>query len=694
MLVAFWLSKKPFGVSTFGIDMIWLQGKMIHKVLIASALLLSAAARGEDIPNAPLPVSAYLRQPVVANPVLSPNGKYIAVSAPVNGRMNIVIIDLETRKGTAITNFGNFDVLGSTWVGNDRLLFSLGQTNSPTGPGQFDGGGLFLVSRDGKESKQFSKTVKEMRASRQFVYRGIELLRTIPGNDDEVLVAGNLRSSDSADVYRLNLRSGRTTLVTADRPELTGGWILDADRVPRVVSSWIRDTQIFVTHYRASADAPWKEIFRTDRTKGPSFAVLGFMSDNKTLMVAANPGRDTMAVYKFDPESRQFGDLLAQHPRYDMGADASGGPAPGLITEPGTDRVKGYVVNADKPQTVWIDEKEARTQAAIDSALPNTRNSFRRFAGSSRILVQSYSDVRPLQWYLLDEDKRTLEDLFASKPWLNEKHLVEQRSFILKTRDGLEIPSYYYLPKTYKAGDKLPTIVHIHGGPAVRADSWARGFGYLEAQLFASRGYAVVVPNFRVTPGFGTKVYYAGFGTVGRQMSEDHEDAVAWAVKEGFADPKRICISGASYGGYATLRALAKTPDLFKCGIAGLVVSDIDKLLNSQAGDIATDESSIAYWHELVGLSKNKNALIEYSPVNMAAQMKAPLFMYAGSDDIRTPLEQTTGMIKALESAGNPPKVVVIKKEEGHGFGKVANNIELYEKILNFLDEQIGSKSH
>ncbi len=667
---------------------------MINKVLIASALLLSAAAQGEAVSNAPLSVGDYLKQPVVANPILSPNGKYIAVSAPVNGRMNIVIIDLETRKGTAITNFGNFDVLGSTWVGNDRLLFSLGQTNSPTGPGQFDGGGLFLVSRDGKESKQLSKTVKETRTSGQYLHRGIGLLRTIPGNDDEVVVVGNLRSSDSEDVYRLNLRNGRTTLVTSNRPERASGWILDTDRVPRVMNSWIKDNQICVTHYRKSDDEPWQEIFRTDQTKGPSFAVLGFMSDNKTLMVAANPGRDTMAVYKFDPETKQFGDLLVQHPRYDMGADASGESVPGLITEPGTDRVKGYVVNADKPQTVWIDEKEARTQAAIDGALPNTRNSFRRFAGSSRVLVHSYSDVRPSRWYLLDEDKRTLEDLFASKPWLDEKHLVEQRSFILKTRDGLEIPSYYYLPKTYKAGDKLPTIVHIHGGPAVRADSWAQGFGYMEAQLFASRGYAVVVPNFRVTPGLGTKVYYAGFGTMGRQMSEDHEDAVAWAVKEGFADPKRVCMSGASYGGYATLRALAKTPDLFKCGIAGLVVSDIDKLLNSQAGDVATSEAGIAFFHELVGFSKNKNALTEYSPVNMAAQMKAPLFMYAGSDDIRTPLEQTMGMIKALEAAGNPPKVVVIKKEEGHGFGKIENSIELYEKILNFLDEQIGSKSH
>ena len=116
--------------------------------------------------------------------------------------------------------------------------------------------------------------------------------------------------------------------------------------------------------------------------------------------------------------------------------------------------------------------------------------------------ITSYSDVVPAKYFLLDEEKKTLEELFTSKPWLTKDQLVEMRPFVLKTRDGLEIPSYYFLPKNYKPGDKLPMILHVHGGPSVRADSWANGFGYLEGQIFASRGYAVVVPSFRVTPGF------------------------------------------------------------------------------------------------------------------------------------------------------------------------------------------------
>ena len=641
----------------------------------------------------PAPLEDYIKLPQFARPTLSPDGRYLAVSVPVAGKMNLAVVDLETRKGTALTQVSDFDVLGATWVGNDRLVFSLGQANSPTGPGQFDGGGLFWVSRDGKESKKLAPTIREQRGSNSR-YRSMDFLQTVPGNPNEILVTANLRSADSEDVYRLDLRTGRTTLVSGDRPVYSGDWVLDDKLAPRVVTSWVKDTSTFIVHYRSSVDSPWKEIGRNDRTAGTAFVPLGFLSDGKTLMVATNIGRDTMAIYKFDPDTRQLGELIAQHPKYDMGADVQGASAPGVITEPETDRLLGYVVNGERPQTVWVDEKEARTQATIDKALPGMRNAFRRFPNSSRVLITSYSDVSPEKYYLLDEQKKTLEELFTTKPWLTKNHLVEMRPFILKTRDGLEIPSYYFLPRNYKPGDKLPMVLHIHGGPHARADSWARGFGYFEAEILASRGYAVVVPNFRVTPGLGGKIYKSGFGTVGRQMSEDHEDAVKWAIDQGFADPKRICISGASYGGYAALRALAKTPDMFKCGIAGLVVSDLEMQLTSTAGDTAGNEAGVKFWEQLVGQDdSNKTALRDNSPVHMARQIKVPVLMYAGADDTRTPIEQTRAMASALERAGNPPKAVIVKKEEGHGYGRVENNVDLYTQILNFLDENIGSKA-
>jgi dipeptidyl aminopeptidase/acylaminoacyl peptidase len=236
--------------------------------------------------------------------------------------------------------------------------------------------------------------------------------------------------------------------------------------------------------------------------------------------------------------------------------------------------------------------------------------------------------------------------------------------------------------------------VHIHGGPAARADFFGSGFGFMEAQLLASRGYAVIVPNYRVTPGLGSRNFYAGFGTIGRQMIDDHQDAARWGVAEGFADPQRICISGASYGGYATLMALARFPDTFKCGISGLMVSDLPLQLTSPAGDTSSSEIAVSFWNAMIGVKTTRDTPADISPVNLADRIKQPLLIYAGEDDIRTPLEQTTRMIRALERAGNKPRAVLIKPGEGHGFGKTENNVELYEAIFKFLEESIGKRGN
>jgi acetyl esterase/lipase len=659
---------------------------LIALLLVGSAVVSAAWAQ-------PIPIQDLFRPPAYANPVLSQNGRYFAVSVPVGGKMNIAVIDLEQRSVSVITNEREFDILNVRWVGNERLLFTLGRFNSPTGAGQFDGGGMFMISRDGKESRQLSPTFRELRTRNQYVYRGYDLLRTLPGNDEEVIVTGNQRDAESVDVYRMNVRTGRATLVTDRRPERVVDYLLDNNHVPRVARALIEDQYAFIIYYRKDADSPWEEISRYDASKGPALVPLAFESDNQTMQVAWNGDRPTMAVFRYDPNTRKLGEMIAQHPRYDMGVDAMGAPTGGPITDFKTGRIIGYSVNADRPQTVWIDEQYARLQKMIDAALPNAFNSFRRTPDGDRFLITSYSDRQPARWFMLDEKRRALEELFSSRPWLKPEMLVEQRSFTFKSRDGIEIPGYYFLPKDRKPGEKLPTVVHIHGGPAARADSWGRGFGYLEGQLMASRGYAVIVPNFRVTPGLGSRVFYAGFGSIGRQMVDDHEDAAKWAIAEGIADPQRICMSGASYGGYATLMSLARFPQTFKCGISGLMVSDLPLQLTSPAGDTRGSEVAVNFWLAMIGVKSTREIPDEVSPVNLADRIKQPLLVYAGVDDIRTPLEQTTRMVRALERAGNPPKVQIIKAQEGHGFGKVENTVELYNAVFKFLEEHIGKRT-
>jgi len=606
--------------------------------------------------------------------------------------MNLAVVDLETKNAVALTNFRDYDVISVNWVGNDRLLYRLGQFNTPTGPGIFDGGGLFMVSRDGKEARKLAPTIRELRATRQFVDRGLRYLRSVPNNDEEVMAVGRLRSADSVDIYRLNVVTGRSTLITERRPELTESYVLDRNRVPRVAVSRIKDSLTQIVWYRKDDQSSWEEIIRYDSAKPGTFDPLYFESDNQTLLVATNANRETMGIFRYDPNDRKLGEVVAQHKKFDMGSDGLGGAAPGVFTDPLTDEVLGYSVAAERPETVYLTESDNRLQKMIDGALPNTYNTFRRIRGNE-YLVTSRSDREPASWYLLDEGKKTLTDLFSSRPWLTRERLVEMKPFYYTTRDGLEILGYYFLPRGYKQGEKLPTVVHIHGGPTVRADQWgAFSFGVVEGQLLASRGYAVIVPNFRVTPGLGNKVLYSGFGEFGRKMVDDHEDAAKWGIKEGFVDPERICISGASYGGYAVLMSLARFPQTFKCGVAGLVVSDPELILTSPAGDIPFNNEAVEFWKRMIGVESLSKIPADIAPVNLADKIKQPIMFYAGTDDIRTPLEQTSKMIRALERAGNAPKTVVIKAEEGHGFGKLENNIELYTKMVDFLDTYIGKR--
>ncbi len=661
------------------------------------SLLLVAAALSLPLPvlaqksDSQLTIEDVWRPAEFASPTLSRDGKWLAATVPIRGRLNLAVMNIETRETKPLTGYTNFDVQGIRWVG-DRILYSLGQNNAPTGPGRFEAGGLFVVHRDGSGARKLSNTIRDCRDQGMNVCRSLNFFRAIPGNTDEVIASGNMTDAVSTDLYRLNILTGRFTLLTQGRPaERTGDWLMDQNLVPRVVTASIEDTLTRVVYYRKSAEAAWQEIGRFDAAKPGAIVPLAIEDKSGMLRVASNQGRDTMAVFRFDPETKKLGEMIAAHPRYDMGADADGNRIGGGVElDPETLEIRGVSVNAAIPEYVWADEKYAATQAMLDKALPKRINTFQRVPNSKSLLISSYSDVEPTVYYLLDEEKRRMEELGSTRPWLRGK-LPNQVPFIYKTRDGIEIDGYYFLPKDYKPGTKLPTIVHIHGGPFARADTWGRGFGVNEGRLFASRGYAVIVPNFRVTPELGSKVYYSGFGTYGRQMSDDHEDALKWGIEQGFVDPANACISGASYGGYAALQAQVRNASLWKCSIAGLAVTDLYYQLTSKDGDIPYSTSGVDYWKAVIGVkSLNEPIVREMSPVHFASKITKPVFLYAGEDDIRVPIAQISAMARNLRDAGNPPKAYVVKPNEGHGFGKLENRVDLYTQILAFLKEQFG----
>lgn len=659
--------------------------------LITGAASAQATATASPPPaSGPAPIADYWRPPAFSGPQMSPNGRYMAVGAAVAGRTNLMVIDLEKRTVTGLTKYNDFDVIDYEWVGNDYLIYSLGQRNAPTGQGKFEAGGLFSIKRDGREGRMISQTVKALRNSGQYVYRGLEFLDTVDGSDSEFIAAGRERTADGLDLYKYDLKTHRKLLLTPNRPERVQEYILDRQQIARIAVSNVKDTDIVVVYYRETEAAPWRELYRYASTAGPVNMPMYFDDDNETLIFASSEGRDTVAIYRYDPRTKTRGELLASHPRYDLGLNQNGEHVGGIRMDPKTRKVISYAVHGAKTEQVFTDESYAKLQRSFEATFPGLDVGFRRTPDGKRMIVRTSSDRHPARWYLFDEEKRSMEELFVSKPWMGPDKLVAQRPFFYKTRDGLEILGYYFLPRDYQPGQKLPTVVHIHGGPAARADFWGNGFGVIEGQLLASRGYAVVVPNFRITPGFGAKIYYSGKRQFGKAMQEDIEDATDWAVQQGFADAERICLSGASYGGYASLMGIAKTPDKYKCAIAGLAVTDLELIMTSNNGDIPYNEAAVQFWRDMVGdPAKDRDALRAVSPAYLASRMKAPVLMYSGIDDLRVPLEQPSKMRMALEAEGK--KVVwIAKPEEGHGFGRLENNVDLYNQIFDFLGQHIG----
>ena len=253
--------------------------------------------------------------------------------------------------------------------------------------------------------------------------------------------------------------------MTSGRPASpTQSWLLDSKLVPRVVVAGVKDELTQIVYYRKSADAPWEEISRYSPASGSVFVPLAFENDDQMMQVATNQGRNTMAVFRYDPSTKKLGELVASHPRYDMGTNSQGEGVPGALIDGETNKILGYRVQGDKLETFWTDEGRAKTQRTIDAALPDTINTFRRTPDGKRLLVSAFSDVKQIRWYLLDEDKRTLEEIGVARPWLDGK-LVQQIPFRYTRRDGLEISGYVFVPKDYKPGTKLPTVVRIHGGP-------------------------------------------------------------------------------------------------------------------------------------------------------------------------------------------------------------------------------------
>ncbi|HYC36751.1 MAG TPA: S9 family peptidase [Usitatibacter sp.] len=646
--------------------------------LALAALFLPLAALAQKKPS-DVPLEDFFKRPQYAQMSLSPDGNKLAALTPLKGRDNLVIVDLEKRTRNIITAFENLDVTGVFWVSSNRLCMRVIDGQVVSGNPVYRG--MYCIDANGEDLRNFTTVGTDGSRSQ------ITPLSPMYEESDDYIVAMRQRSRRSMDVYRFNTRTGRYTLLTDDSPGDVIEWVLDRNRVARVAVSYpmreIGQTGMERTAtvwLRSGEGAKWEKIaeYKSGWSDSDTFDPVAFDFDNETLYVATNKGRDKEAIFAYDTKNRKMGNLLLEHPLMDVNS--------GLVFSLAKKKLVGVALNADKPIRVWTDPQFAAVQKGIDAALPKTHNSITyALRNEKKALIYAYSDVDPGTYYLYDADKKGIEPIAKTREWIDPSLMPERKFITYKTRDGVEIPAWVTIPKG--GGKGLPLVVNIHGGPWVRSYGWYPwGTRWPEAPFFGSRGYVVLEPEPRGSRGWGRKHLFSSFKQWGLTMQDDLTDGALHLVKEGLVDKNRMCLHGASYGGYATLQGLVKDPGLWKCGSSFLAVTDLVSWPSMTYTDTSTfsDFMQNEFLHMVGDPSKDREYMTRSSPARNADKIKVPVLLAMGGDDVRVPLAHGDMMRSAMQSAGVKHEYVVYNGE-GHGFNKDENVFDHYRRVEKFF---------
>ncbi|MDO8439312.1 MAG: prolyl oligopeptidase family serine peptidase, partial [Telluria sp.] len=481
------------------------------------------------------------------------------------------------------------------------------------------------------------------------------------------------------ELKRVNTLTGVAT--TVPRPEHVQHWMLDQKGEPRMAISLERDIES--VHYRDPATAQWRKLVSFNAYTGSyeGFTPLAF-GPGGTLFVETNGNSDRSAVHTFNfatgkvnPEAKVSTD------KYDFDGE--------LIIN--REKVLGVRVTTDARTTVWFDPRMQALQKTVDSLLPDTENliSVSVRPETPWVLVEAYSDLRPRTYLLFNSDTKAFRKIGSTHPDIDPNAMGRQQTVSYKARDGLSIPALLTLPPGSK-GKNLPLVVLVHGGPFTRGTSWGWD---AETQFLASRGYAVLEPEYRGSTGFGHAHFQAGWKQWGLKMQDDIADGAKWAIAQGIASAKRICIAGASYGGYATLMGLVNDPDLYQCGINWVGVTDSNLMYDGHwtfASDLP--ERYLKYgMPQLVGDQVADAAQLKAtSPLLQAARIKRPLLLAYGGADRRVPAYHGDKFHQAVKQH-NPDVEWILYPAEGHGWHLPETRIDFWTRVEAFLNRHIGT---
>jgi dipeptidyl aminopeptidase/acylaminoacyl peptidase len=644
-------------------------------VAVLLAAVLPAAA-------APLKVEDFFRRPQYGGAVLSPSGRYLAVTLPLGEHRGLAVIDLASKNAVKMEAPGDADLLSIAWQTDDRLIGFIGDLQQVAGEPPVQQG-VVAVNRDGTDPRGFAALHAIGGVDGKGFQRGwsVNLERVIPGGS-EVIVSARERSVYSVDLYRFDTSTGARQLLTADPPGQAQRWVLDVDGVPRAVVTHDLDRDTEAWYVRKAAGQPWAKV-EEGRLGRLTSTPMAFDPDGRILYVAARRDRaDRNAIYEYDVDKGTFGKAVIAHPERDV--DTSNAR---FVVDLQARKLLGLRYTSNRPSAVWFDEQWARVQSAVDKALPDTANVIQRSREGARWIVTAESDRNPGETYLLDGATMRMEKLFAYEPWIDAARMVPTQWVKYPARDGLTIPAMLTLP-AQRGERRVPLVVDIHGGPNVPATEW----GYnATVQFLASRGYAVLQPQFRGTEGFGWKLESSGFRKWGAEMQDDIEDGIRWAVAQGYVDPGKVCLFGGSYGGYAAMWGAIKQASSIRCAISLAGVTSIEYLFDDATTDLSRMADKSTWMQERIGDPKTeRERMRRVSPADNADTVGVPILLAYGASDRRVPLVHGTTFRSGLDKYHKPYEWVVYD-DEGHGLRRDDNRFDFFHRVESFLEKHLGA---
>ncbi len=650
-------------------------------MLLAS--VLASFARAADAP--PSGPALFFQHPRMEQASLSPDGQTVAmlVASSAGGHVRLVALDVKTMKFTALAGYDNADVASLHWVNDHRIVYSLGDRDTPEG--DLNGApGLYGVNIDGSARREligrFWKAYDENLGVRARVLPwNTYFLRAADRKSDDVYVTRadeiDVKHVDYRRLQRLNTMSG--TVEDVPTPPHAADWLFDSKGQLRVVVTESDDRTKVMTRDPGAQEWVTLNDFR-EYSNDKSFAP-GFIDQDDKLFVEAHNGNNTVAVWSYDLAQRKMADKpWVISPKYDI--------EPSYVQIGG--KLAGLRYQTDAVVTQWLSPELEALQARIDKMLPSTANHL-NIASSGNldvVVVHAQSDRVPGLWFLYDQAKGKLFKLGSAQPDIDPAQMAHMELVHYAARDGLDIPAWLTVPNGAERKN-LPLVLLVHGGPYLRGTVWQWN---PEVQFLASRGYAVLQPEFRGSTGYGQQLFRAGWKQWGLAMQDDLVDAVKWAVSQGIVDPKRVCIAGASYGGYAVLEGLERDPDVYRCGIDWVGVTDLQLLYTADWSDWS-DASKKYYLPNLVGdRVADAEQLKATSPVTNVARIRAPLLMAYGGHDKRVPLEHGESFHEALRKQPGASVEWVVYGKEGHGWRSTETDIDFWNRVAKFLDTNLG----